>query len=87
MAQCRFHYTNRGCADPGFLRRRVRLLLDDFLKQFLEDISPLCGATDTPVLDFWRRLPWVSKSEWAALFALGGGVRDISPLKFTSAYC
>ena len=32
-------------------------------------------ATDTPVLDFWWRLPWVSKSEWAALFALGGGAR------------
>ena len=27
----------------------------------MEDISPFCGATDTPVLDFWWRLPWVSK--------------------------
>ena len=24
-----------------------------FLKKFLEDISPFCGATDTLVLDFW----------------------------------
>ena len=24
----------------------------NFLK-FLEDISPFCGATDTPVSDFW----------------------------------
>ena len=23
---------------------------------FLEDTSPFCEATDTPVLDFWRRL-------------------------------
>ena len=34
----------------------------------------ICGATDTPigdtdapVLDFWWRLLWVSKPEWAAL--------------------
>ena len=26
------------------------------------------------VLDFWRRLLWVSKPEWAALFALDRGV-------------
>ena len=32
-----------------------------FYYKFLEDISPFRGATDTPVLDFWRRLPWVSK--------------------------
>ena len=32
-----------------------------------EDISPFCGATDTPVLDFWWHLLWVSKPEWAAL--------------------
>ena len=30
----------------------------------LEDISPFRGATDTPVLDFWWRLPWVSKPGW-----------------------
>ena len=24
----------------------------------------ICGATDTPVLDFWRCLLWVSKPEW-----------------------
>ena len=24
-----------------------------FLKNMLEDISPLCGFTDTPVLAFW----------------------------------
>ena len=27
-------------------------------------------ATDTPVLDFWWHLLWVSKPEWEALFAL-----------------
>ena len=26
-----------------------------------------CGATDTPVLDFWLRLPWVSKPGWILL--------------------
>ena len=35
-----------------------------FLNKFLEDMSPFCGATDTPVLDFWWRLPWVSKPGW-----------------------
>ena len=34
---------------------------NSFLKKFLEDISYFCGATDTPVLDFLWRLPWVSK--------------------------
>ena len=31
---------------------------------FLEDMSPFCGAIDTPILDFWWRLLWVSKPEW-----------------------
>ena len=31
-----------------------------FFKKILEDISPFCGAPDTPVLDFWCHLPWVS---------------------------
>ena len=30
-----------------------------FLKKFLEDISPFCGATDTPVLDLWWHFLWV----------------------------
>ena len=38
------------------------------------DTSPFCGATGYPVLNFWWRLFWVSKPEWVALFALGGGV-------------
>ena len=29
----------------------------------LEDISHFCGVTDTPVLDFYQFLPWVSKPE------------------------
>ena len=35
-----------------------------FLFKFLEDISPFRGATDTPGLDFWWHLPWVSKPGW-----------------------
>ena len=35
-------------------------------------------VTDTPVLDFWWRLLWVSKPEWAALFALGIGTQCIA---------
>ena len=33
-----------------------------------------------PVLDFWWCLLWVSKSEWAAFFALAGGIPRDSPL-------
>ena len=35
-----------------------------FLLKFLEDISPFCGAADTPIMDFWWRLPWVSNPGW-----------------------
>ena len=35
-----------------------------FFFKFLEDMSPFCGAIDTPVSDFWWRLLWVSKPEW-----------------------
>ena len=37
--------------------------------KFLEDTCPSCGATGTPVLDFWWRLPWVSKPGWTRLHA------------------
>ena len=47
------------------------------LSLFLEDISPFVGATDTPLLDFWWCLLWVSMPEWAALFTLGGDL-DLS---------
>ena len=51
----------------GNLHRYCEILIEMgevrlfFFKIFLEDISPFCGATDTPVLDFWWRFPWVSK--------------------------
>ena len=32
-------------------------------QKFLEDISPFCGATDTPFMDFWWCLFWISKPE------------------------
>ena len=40
-----------------------------------------CGATDISVLDFWWRLHWGSKPEWAALFALGVGICVICSLE------
>ena len=46
---------------------------------------PFCGATDSPVLDFLGRLLWVSKPEWAVLFSLGRGIRDIRSQRFTSS--
>ena len=39
-------------------------ILNFFLNKIFEDISPVRGATNTPVLDFWWRLPWVSKPGW-----------------------
>ena len=44
-------------------------------------MGPFCEDTDTPFLNFWSRLLWVLKPEWAALFTLGGGVRVTSVLK------
>ena len=41
-------------------------------------------AIDTPVLDFWRCVLWVSYPEWAALFVLDRGVCDIHCLRFSS---
>ena len=38
-----------------------------FLLLFFEDTCPFCGATYTPVLDFWWHLPWVSKPRWILL--------------------
>ena len=35
-----------------------------FFWKILEDVCPFCGTTDTPVLDLWWRLPWVSKPGW-----------------------
>ena len=46
---------------------------------------PFCGATDSPVLDFLGRLLLVSKPEWAVLFSLGRGIRDIRSQRFTSS--
>ena len=48
----------------------IHAFMCDFFPKFLEDISPFCGVTDNPVLDFWWHLLWVSKPEWAALLAL-----------------
>ena len=31
-------------------------------KRFLEDISSFCGTTNTPILDFWLLLAWVSNA-------------------------
>ena len=47
--------------------------------------SPFCGATDTPILDFWWHLLWVSKPPWAVLFVFGRCVNVTCSLKFTSS--
>ena len=48
------------------LQRAGWVLLQESLQCFFHFLnfwghSPFCGATDTPVLDFWLHLPWVSK--------------------------
>ena len=55
-----------------------------FIFKFLEDTSPLCGATKTPVLDFWWCLLWVSKPEWAVLLVLSRGIHVTHSLRLTS---
>ena len=39
----------------------IHSINSQLFKKKLEDISPFRGSTDTPVLDFWWRLLWVSK--------------------------
>ena len=45
--------------------------LTQIIFKFLEDISPLCGTTDTHVLDFRCCLLWVSKPGWIPRFISG----------------
>ena len=52
-------------------------------QKILEDISPFCGATDTPFMDFWWCLFWISKPEWATLFVLGRGACVTQSLRLT----
>ena len=40
-----------------------------FFKIFWRTHVPFYGTTDTPILDFWWRLPWVSKPGWTCLYA------------------
>ena len=48
-----------------------------FFFKFLVDKCPFCGATVTPILDFWWHLLWVSEPELATLFGLGRGIHEI----------
>ena len=38
--------------------------MPQFLEKILEDINRFCGVIGTPILYFWWRLPWDSKSGW-----------------------
>ena len=52
----------------GLVVRQCRILPHLFLFFlsffFFQDISTFCGTSDTPVLDFWWCLSWVSKPRW-----------------------
>ena len=51
-------FLNRsGNLNPLFLPYISR---KNFFFLILEDISPICGATDRPILDFWWPLLWVT---------------------------
>ena len=47
-----------------FCSQFLWLIWGFFLERNLEDISPVYGVTDTPVLVFWWHLPWVLKPGW-----------------------
>ena len=56
-----------------------------FFDKFLEHRSNFGGAADTPVLGLLVMSPLVSKPEWAALCALGGGIlRNVFGLQILS---
>ena len=54
-----------------------------FFKKVLEDMSPFCEATDTPVLDFWWHLPWVPNPGWIPHLHASSPVHNRC-LRFTS---
>ena len=41
------------CLSPIYTSQPIHFYASRFDKEFLENISPFCGTTDTPVLDFW----------------------------------
>ena len=43
-------------------------------------MGPFCGATDTPILDFWWRLLWVSKPEWVLPYS---SLAEVYLLRYT----
>ena len=56
--QSKWHHSSR-CQEMecGFSVKTDSLWFLIF-KNYLKDMSPFCGAIDSPVLDFWWRLPW-----------------------------
>ena len=56
----------------------------NLLKKFTFQLS-FCGATGTPVLDFWWHLLWVSKPEWVLPYSIFcGGECNVHSPRFTS---
>ena len=55
-----------------------------FQNNFFEDICTFCGATDTPVFDFWWHNLGFQNQKWWALFALCRAVHVTHSLRFTS---
>ena len=68
-----------GRTATGRRRRGTTLFFLFFFKIFGGHMSFL-WATDTPVLDFWWRLPWVSKPGWSHLRAFLPARYSSSPL-------
>ena len=76
--------TQSGTKSKGFIQCLQINFIETFFYNTLYNISPFCGATDIPVLDFWWCLLWISKPEWVALFILGRGICFTHTLRFTS---
>ena len=58
--------------------------LFSFFKTIFGGYKSFCGATDTPVLDFWWHFLWISQPEWVALFGLDRSLYIIHFLTFFS---
>ena len=56
------HFINRTIHVPN--NKKSRQLGFFLLKQIWRRPALFCGSTNTPVLDFWLRLLWLSKPEW-----------------------
>ena len=70
LLHCKYYFSS--CSNPASFHKcsvEVNWSTWSFYIKFLDNTSPFCGTTVIPVMEFWWRLPWISKSGWNPLLA------------------